>query len=65
MKGQTITALKQQRVFIQIQLHEQRALMLAQLCQQNHSAVEFPRSETMRFLSGKIGMNFIAEQTIG
>jgi hypothetical protein len=54
----------QQRAILQEKFYIQRNIVIAQLCEQVSSGTGFPRSETMRFFTGKTGINLVADTII-
>lgn len=54
-------SLSAQRCLLQQQLRVQRQEFILQLCESDTAAHEFPRSATMRFLSGRPGLKIVTE----
>lgn len=54
-------SLSAQRCLLQQQLRMQRQQIIIQLCESAGTEPHFPRSATMRFLSGRTGLKIITE----
>lgn len=57
-------SLSAQRILLQQQLREQRQHIILQLSGSAVAAPQFPRSATMRFLSGRIGLKIVTELAV-
>lgn len=57
-------SLSVQRCLLQQQLRVQRQHIIAQLCESAAAGPQFPRSATMRFLSGRAGLKILTELAI-
>ncbi len=56
--------LSAQRCLLQQQLRAQRQQIIAQLCESADAAPHFPRSATMRFLTGRAGLKILTELAV-
>lgn len=54
-------SLSAQRCLLQQQLRMQRQQIITQLCESASTEPHFPRSATMRFLSGRMGLKIVTE----
>lgn len=57
-------SLSAQRCLLQQQLRAQRQLIIAQLCESTAAGPQFPRSATMRFLTGRTGLKIVTELAV-
>lgn len=57
-------SLSAQRCLLQQQLRVQREHIIVQLCDSATAVPQFPRSATMRFLSGRMGLKIITELAV-
>ncbi len=57
-------SLSARRCLLQQQLRAQRQLIIAQLCESAAAGPQFPRSATMRFLSGRTGLKIVTELAV-
>lgn len=59
MSFPTQTSLSARRCLLQEQLRTQRQAIIARLTKADNAESQFPRSATMRFLSGRIGLKIL------
>jgi len=57
-------SLSAQRCLLQQQLRAQRQHIIEQLCESSAAGQQFPRSATMRFLSGRTGLKLLTELAV-
>lgn len=57
-------SLSARRCLLQQQLRAQRQQIIVQLCESADAAPHFPRSATMRFLSGRAGLKILTELAV-
>jgi hypothetical protein len=57
-------SLSAQRCLLQQQLRVQRQQIIVQLCESADAGPHFPRSATMRFLSGRAGLKILTELAV-
>lgn len=57
-------SLSAKRCLLQQQLRAQRQQIMEQLCESAATGSQFPRSATMRFLSGRTGLKILTELAV-
>ena len=57
-------SLSARRCLLQQQLRAQRQQIIVQLCESAEAGPQFPRSATMRFLSGRAGLKILTELAV-